>query len=132
MKFPTLYTAFAISLATLLSACGAGDPDALAASTAVTAEAGAVTTVPSTASRAAQAATVTNVMTATAGTPQASSAAPAPASPAAASPVAAVSSTMPAPDCAADGCSGPRIIDGNAEAYRYAAMQRAALEAASS
>jgi hypothetical protein len=32
--------------------------------------------------------------------------------------------TMPAPDCAADGCKGLRIIDANAEAYRYAAMQR--------
>lgn len=34
--------------------------------------------------------------------------------------------TMPAPDCAAEGCARPRIIDGNAEAYRYAAMRRAA------
>lgn len=31
---------------------------------------------------------------------------------------------MPAPDCAADGCKGLRIIDANAEAYRYAAQQR--------
>jgi hypothetical protein len=36
------------------------------------------------------------------------------------------SAAMPAPDCAADGCKGLRIIDGNAEAYRYQAMQRAA------
>jgi uncharacterized protein YdeI (BOF family) len=41
-----------------------------------------------------------------------------------------VSNTMPAPDCAADGCKGLRIIDGNAEAYRYDAMRRAELEAA--
>lgn len=33
--------------------------------------------------------------------------------------------TVPAPDCAADGCKGPRIIDANAEAYRYDAMRRA-------
>jgi hypothetical protein len=41
-----------------------------------------------------------------------------------------VSNTMPAPDCAADGCKGLRIIDGNAEAARYDAMRRAELEAA--
>jgi hypothetical protein len=40
------------------------------------------------------------------------------------------SSTMPAPDCAADGCQGLRIIDANAEAYRYDAMRRAAAEQA--
>lgn len=32
----------------------------------------------------------------------------------------------PAPDCAADGCAGLRIIDGNAEAFRIEAMRRAA------
>ena len=37
--------------------------------------------------------------------------------------------TMPAPDCAAQGCNGLRIIDGNAEAYRYDALRRAAAEA---
>jgi hypothetical protein len=37
---------------------------------------------------------------------------------------------MPAPDCAADGCKGLRIIDGNAEASRYDAMRRAAAEQA--
>jgi hypothetical protein len=35
----------------------------------------------------------------------------------------------PAPDCAAEGCSSLRIIDGNAEAYRVDAMRRAAAEA---
>lgn len=30
----------------------------------------------------------------------------------------------PAPDCAAEGCSGLRIVDGNAEAYRINAMRR--------
>lgn len=33
---------------------------------------------------------------------------------------------MPAPDCAADGCKQLRVIDGNAEAYRRDALQRAA------
>jgi len=32
----------------------------------------------------------------------------------------------PAADCAADNCAGPRIIDGNAEAFRIDAMRRAA------
>jgi hypothetical protein len=41
-----------------------------------------------------------------------------------------VAAAMPAPDCAADGCKSPRIIDANAEAYRYDAMRRAALEQA--
>jgi hypothetical protein len=33
-----------------------------------------------------------------------------------------MTATTPAPDCAADGCKGLRIIDANAEAYRYKAM----------
>lgn len=37
--------------------------------------------------------------------------------------------TMPAPDCAAEGCASLRIIDGNAEAWRIDAERRAALEA---
>ena len=41
-----------------------------------------------------------------------------------------VAASMPAPDCAADGCKGLRIIDANAEAYRYDAMRRAAAEEA--
>jgi hypothetical protein len=36
--------------------------------------------------------------------------------------------TMPAPDCAAQNCRGLRIIDGNAEAYRYDAMRRIAAD----
>jgi hypothetical protein len=35
------------------------------------------------------------------------------------------SASMPQPDCAADGCKGLRIIDGNAEGFRYQAMQQA-------
>jgi carbohydrate-binding DOMON domain-containing protein len=37
---------------------------------------------------------------------------------------AAPASTEPQPDCAPEGCRGLRIIDGNAEAYRLAAMER--------
>jgi hypothetical protein len=36
---------------------------------------------------------------------------------------------QPQPDCAPEGCKGLRIIDGNAEAYRLAAMERAQKEA---
>jgi hypothetical protein len=39
------------------------------------------------------------------------------------------SANSPAPDCAADGCKGLRVIDANAEAYRYEAMRRAAADA---
>lgn len=39
---------------------------------------------------------------------------------------AAAGPNAPQPDCAADGCSSLRIIDGNAEAYRIDAMRRAA------
>lgn len=35
------------------------------------------------------------------------------------------SAAMPAPDCASDGCKGLRIIDANAEAFRYQAMKTA-------
>lgn len=50
-----------------------------------------------------------------------------PAAPQAGAPVATqlASAHMPQPDCAADGCKGLRIIDANAEAFRYQAMQRA-------
>lgn len=41
-----------------------------------------------------------------------------------------MAAAMPAPDCAADGCKSLRIIDANAEAYRYDAQRRAAAEAA--
>lgn len=37
---------------------------------------------------------------------------------------------MPQPDCAAEGCSGLRIINGNAEAYRADRAERDRLEAA--
>jgi len=39
------------------------------------------------------------------------------------------SATMPAPDCASEGCARLRIIDGNAEAWRIDAQRRAAQEA---
>jgi hypothetical protein len=39
-----------------------------------------------------------------------------------------VAANMPVPDCAAEGCKSLRIIDGNAEAYRYEALRRAAAD----
>jgi hypothetical protein len=42
--------------------------------------------------------------------------------------VAVVAANSPAPDCAAEGCNGLRIIDANAETYRYEAIRRAASE----
>lgn len=38
--------------------------------------------------------------------------------------------TQPLPDCAPEGCNSLRIINGNAEAYRLQAMERAQREAA--
>ncbi|WP_306391123.1 hypothetical protein [Telluria beijingensis] len=46
-----------------------------------------------------------------------------------AAPATAASATVPAPNCAAEGCASLRIIDGNAEAWRIDAARRAALEA---
>lgn len=40
--------------------------------------------------------------------------------------VTVATATMPAPDCAVDGCRGLRIIDANAEAFRFDAARRAA------
>jgi hypothetical protein len=37
-----------------------------------------------------------------------------------------VATNTPAPDCAAENCKGLRVIDGNAESYRFDAMRRAA------
>jgi hypothetical protein len=41
-----------------------------------------------------------------------------------------IAAAMPTADCAADGCKSLRIIDANAEAYRYDAMRRAAADEA--
>lgn len=43
--------------------------------------------------------------------------------------ISVASATMPAPDCAAEGCASLRIIDGNAEAWRIDAQRRAAVDA---
>ena len=112
MKLLTLRTLFALSLAALLAACG-GPQDELPTQTAASIQTGSATT-----SVNVSAATSTgSTGAATTGT-------------AAAVPTA--SATMPQPDCAAEGCNGLRIIDANAEAWRYAAMQRAAADVSQS
>jgi len=105
MNFPILRTVSAsAALAALLTACGGAPADDINQATVQT---GVATT---------RAAVGTPPPPATAATGNAApTAAITPANP-----------NMPAPDCAADGCSSPRIIDGNAEAARYAAVLRAA------
>lgn len=97
-----------MTLAALLAACG-GPQDELPTQSAASIQTGSPTTS-------------VQVPGSAAGTAPAGSTA-------AAVPTAA---TMPQPDCAAEGCSAPRIIDANAEAWRYAAMQRAAAETSQS
>jgi len=109
MKNLILRTA-ALSLAALLAACG-----------------GPVTDDTSPAGVAVQTGVPTTTVTATTGVTSVSAAATA-STAAATVTVTTVAANSPAPDCAADGCSSPRIIDANAEAWRYDAMRRAALD----
>ncbi|WP_323143979.1 hypothetical protein [Massilia phyllosphaerae] len=105
----------AFSLAALLAACG-GPQDALPPQTAASIQTGSATTSVHVSADAGTGSTGT----ATTGAAAAGTAVP------------TASATMPQPDCAADGCNGPRIIDANAEAWRYVAMQRAAAEVSQS
>lgn len=102
-----LRTIIALSLTSALAACGGQydlDPTVQTASASTTASAPIL-----------------------AGTPETGpNAVPAPAPGATIATIA--SATMPAPDCAAEGCASLRIIDGNAEAWRIDAQRRAALE----
>ena len=98
MPLPRL--AFPLVLISLLAACGGG--------VAIEAPLRAMT--------ATAAATVSVPPAGAAGSPSA---------PAFAS---VATATMPAPDCAPEGCASLRIIDGNAEAWRIDAERRAALE----
>ena len=118
MKLLTLRTLFALSLAALLAACG-GPQDELPTQTAASIQTGSATTS-------------VNVSAATSTGSTGAATTGATGSAAGSSAVPTASATMPQPDCAADGCNGPRVIDANAEAWRYAAMQRAASEAAQS
>lgn len=89
---------FPMALASLLAACGGTDPQD--------------------SSSAFQTTTLSQVVVVPVGGSTAN--------PAAAAPV--VAANMPQPDCAPEGCNRPRIIDGNAEAYRLDAMRRASAE----
>jgi hypothetical protein len=104
MKFHVLRSASALALAALLTACGGGQADQPAQiAAAMQSGSGAQLAV------------------------QSGSAAQVAVQPGSGTQVTAqVASNTPAPDCAADGCKRLRIIDGNAEAYRYDAMRRAA------
>lgn len=106
-----LRTISALLLASSLAACGGQYDIDTSVQTAAT------TTVRS----AAPQATMTAAPTTAEAAPLAGSTVPAT--------ITIASATMPAPDCAAEGCSGLRIIDGNAEAWRIDAQRRAALEA---
>ena len=106
MTFPRILSA--LILASLLAACG-GAADTEPSLCMVTAAA--------TVSVSAPAPVTSEVM------------ANAPSSaPAAAAFATVATATMPAPDCAAEGCASLRIIDGNAEAWRIDAARRAAVE----
>ncbi|CAN7501822.1 hypothetical protein [Massilia sp. LjRoot122] len=99
-------TIAALALTTLLTACGAGQQESH---------------MPMTLGTAVQ----SDLNVAAAGgaaTPAAPVASTGPAVAAAAGP------NNPAPDCAAEGCTSLRIIDGNAEAYRLDAMRRASAD----
>lgn len=99
MKLSSLRTLFPLIVAATLAACGGADQDSGTFQTTTTLS--QVVVVPVGAGAAA---------------------------PAAAAAPAMVAANMPQPDCAADGCKRPRIIDGNAEAYRLDAMRRAQAE----
>jgi len=126
MNSPLLRTVLAFSLAALLAACGAGttdQPDAQGTSLMT-----GVSTTSAAISAAGTGVTSAGTTTTTANT----STSPGTGSTGAAPAIPVASAAGPQPDCAAEGCSSPRIIDGNAEAWRYAAMQRTAAESAQS
>ncbi|HEX8788831.1 MAG TPA: hypothetical protein VF793_21785 [Telluria sp.] len=104
MKLFNIRNAFGLSFAVLLAACGAGNQVDMPNQTA--------SMIQTDGSAGAQAGAATATQAATA-----------PAQAGAATQVA--TATMPAPDCASDGCKGLRIIDANAEAFRYQAMHAA-------
>jgi molybdopterin biosynthesis enzyme len=102
MTLHAIRSASALGLAVLLAACGGGQADQ-PAQTAMAVQSG------SDALAAVQAGTPAPDQT---GAPLAPR----------------VAANMPVPDCAAEGCKGLRIIDANAEAYRYEALRRAAAD----
>jgi hypothetical protein len=116
MKLLSIRSLLALSVAALLSACGAGNIDSTESGQSVQTAAAVQTSYTAGAAMAAQGATV----------PVAGS--DAGAIPAGANQ--AVANQAPQPDCAPEGCRGLRIIDANAEEYRLKAQRLAAAEAA--
>lgn len=106
-----LRTVSALAVALLLTACG-GQADTLADTSAPM-----------------QLASVVTSTTGSADTPAISGAAAGAQAAAAQAGAIVASTSMPAPDCAAEGCASLRIIDGNAEAWRIDAQRRAELDA---
>lgn len=102
MNIQSSYRAFGLVLPVLLAACGVGNPSDVQLRTAATIE---------TRVQAADATASAHAEIAAAATPAAT--------------LPALAANMPQPDCVADGCKGLRIIDANAEAFRYAALHRA-------
>lgn len=105
MTLLNLRTISVLALATLLAACG-GAPFDEPTQTAATIQTGVATT------SVATGGTSTGTGSNSGGGKQV-----------AGEPLAA---NTPAPDCAADGCRSLRIIDANAEAFRFDAMRRSA------
>lgn len=101
MKIQFPYRVFGLVLPVLLTACGVGNPSDAQLRTAATIE--------------------TQVQTGDA-TASADASIKAPTAPVAIAPM--IAANMPQPDCVADGCKGLRIVDANAEAFRYAALHR--------
>jgi hypothetical protein len=101
MKSSIFRSAAALALTALLAACG-GSPSDQEVLTAASMQTGVATTTVASALATRPATPSTNTSAAT-----------------------VIAANSPAPDCAADGCSSLRIIDGNAEAWRYDAMRRA-------
>jgi hypothetical protein len=101
MKSSIFRSAAALALTALLAACG-GSPSDQEVLTAASMQTGVATT------------TVASALATRSATPSANTSA-----------ATVIAANSPAPDCAADGCSSLRIIDGNAEAWRYDAMRRA-------
>src|SRR5438067_794968 len=97
MKLNCVTIISSLSLAVLLSACGGDNVQIDTPTTAAMTQANVPAAAQADAPAAAQA-----------GAPVA---------------IQVASASMPQPDCIADGCKGLRIIDANAETFRYQAMQ---------
>jgi hypothetical protein len=111
MKFVYLRSFAAVCLLSLLTACGGSDFEAATPAAQAAAPASAMT----------QAAVAVAAPAAASGEPAATPAAQ----------IAESNGQNPTADCEAEKCQGLRIIDGNAEAYRFDAIRGSTAEAGS-